>query len=118
VPVTHWHVAMLVVAGDDTGLSVRIRQVDIDYPTAEAAADVLVGLYERQLGHPIGPGARARVVKLYADNPRMSTEPPAGGIEGELLTVLPCEQSGEACIETGNAWGEQKVAMRKALGLL
>src|SRR5262245_15206765 len=110
---------MLTLTGEgEAGFSYRVRQVEIDYPTAEAAADVLVGQYERQLGQRFGPEQRERVVRLYADNPRMSTEPVGGSVFGDFLAVLPCEESGDGCIETANTWGRQKVAMRKAIGLL
>jgi hypothetical protein len=109
---------MLRVTSDDTGRrSYHFRQVDIDYPTAEAAAEVVVGLEENQIGERYRPGYREKVVRYYADNPRISTEPLTRTGDGDYLAVLPCEASGEACIETANAWGAQKVAMRKALGL-
>ncbi|GHJ42878.1 hypothetical protein Cs7R123_02200 [Catellatospora sp. TT07R-123] len=108
---------MLRVVRDGSGRTYRVRQVDIDYPTAEAAAEVLVDLYEQQLRMRFGPERRPGVVGMYAGSPGMSTDPMTPDGDGDHLTVLRCDESGEACIGTGNAWGEQKIAMRKALGM-
>jgi hypothetical protein len=95
----------------------KSRMVDVEYPTAEAAAEVLMDLYERQHGLRFGPHERARAVQMYVDNPGMSTEPVGRTVDNEFIAILACDLSGEACIETANAWGERKIAMRKALGL-
>jgi hypothetical protein len=33
------------------------------------------------------------------------------------LAVVACDAEGEACIDSANAWGQEKIAMRKALGI-
>jgi hypothetical protein len=114
----HWHVVVLSVTGDGAGgRTFRVRQVDIDYATPEAAAEVLVELHEQQLGYRLTAAGRAHAIQFYAASPNVSTEPMTPDNTGDYVAIAPCEAAGEACIDTANAWGERKIAMRKALGL-
>jgi hypothetical protein len=57
------------------------------------------------------------MIQCYADHPNMSTEPNTADDNGDLLAVVACDAEGEACFDSANAWGQEKSAMRKALGI-
>jgi hypothetical protein len=113
---THFHVAAMVVVNTADGQTFTSRQVAIDYPTATAAAEVLVGLLERQQG-ALPASIRSSLVESHAERPGMSTDPLTADSSGEHYTVLECDAAGSACMETADAWMQRKIRMRKALGM-
>jgi len=99
----HWHVAMIrTIRNDDGSCSHILRQVDIDYPSALAAATVIAGLVE---DIPLLTGeALRRLAEMLAEHPGLPTSPSLDGV-GDHYAVLRCVRSGdEDCIESGNEW--------------
>ena len=79
-----------------------LRQVEVDYPSASAAATVIADLVQ---DFPLLTGGALRnLAELLASHPGMPTSPSLDGV-GDHYTVLRCVRSGdEDCLETGNEW--------------
>lgn len=101
-PTEHWHVASIRTTRKDGGYHHLLRQVDMEYPSALAAATVIARLEFKEF--PLPADTLRNLAELLAANPGMSLNPSPDGV-GDHYTVLRCVRSGdEDCIETGNEW--------------
>jgi hypothetical protein len=113
----HWHIAMLHVSKGNSGHRYfTVRQVEIDYPSAEAAGQVFEEILKTEFPS-LSAEFRHKLALDHLARPGMSTDPGTADLIGNHYTILKCAHTGDGCITTANDWGTRKQERWTALGM-